>query len=493
MLHYNLLVLLSLTDFVLSASLQNSLRGLDEKEPSLKPLRSATTAVAQEQEEDLTHTLQRFGSNFVTDLASKVQGHLSSKDEPVYDAPLRKFGDDAKKKNDTESATKQENSLPAVPVGIGDAISEREKHATANAPGAGGEAQYKIPGENTNPVPPDAGKKRSAMEKTEEETDRTWGQYGKEKWEEIKEGIGWGGKEEAKAKVAGEKIEGAEDPDHVMVPVPKEAPETETAPTIPPEPEVAPTEAPKAVEDAVPEAPPQKDDAPIAEPSGTGAGVDPEMAVTLPPEMGLPEDEAVSGADKKKTATGNGLPTGRGGARMAQPWIFSLMMIGILVCFCCGVCAFARYAKNSFRKTEDELYELLEEMKSTSMHDLMNKHAYGTPTPVPILRARHLTKKARDDQEDAKREHRISQYNAVRQAILDESYKMRVGKTKEELQVMDEEIRMKLRIEKEKIRASTIKDWAEGTLKDPVPSLPEVEAWLAKMEKRWQELQMQST
>merc|ERR1719262_718284 len=154
---------------------------------------------------------------------------------------------------------------------------------------------------------------------------------------------------------------------------------------------------------------------------------------------------------------------------------------------------FARYAKSSFRKTEDELQELLEKVKSTSMNDLMNEHAYGTPTPVPILRARHLVKKARDDQDDTKRDHRIAQYNAVRQAILDESYKMRVGKSKEELQIMDEEIRQKLRIEKEKIRAATIKDWAEGRLVDPVPSLPEAEAWLAKLEKRWQELQAQST
>merc|ERR1719262_1404037 len=152
---------------------------------------------------------------------------------------------------------------------------------------------------------------------------------------------------------------------------------------------------------------------------------------------------------------------------------------------------FARYAKSSFRKTEDELQELLDKVKSTQMNDLMNEHAYGTPTPVPILRARYLVKKARDDQEDAKKEHRVTQYNAVRQAILDDSYGMRAGKSKEEIAIMDEEIRRKLRIEKEKIRASTIKDWAEGTLPDPVPSLPEAEAWLAKMEKRWQELQMQ--
>merc|ERR1719158_608592 len=112
---------------------------------------------------------------------------------------------------------------------------------------------------------------------------------------------------------------------------------------------------------------------------------------------------------------------------------------------------FACHARNSFRKTEDELLELLDKVKSTSMNDLMNEHAYGTPTPVPILRARHLVKKAKDDQYDANRDHRISQYNAVRAAILEESYKLRIGKSKEELKIMDDEIRQKLRIEKEKI------------------------------------------
>jgi len=476
------------------------LRGLDEKGPSLKPLHSATTAVAQEKDEDLVHQLQRFGNNFVSDMigssdmTSKVQGHMTSKEEPVYDAPLRKFGGDANKKNDTQ--TKQENELPASPpnsgppVGIGDAITEREKHATSAAPGAGGQEPPKIPGQNTDSVVSDAGKKRSAMEKKEEESGRSWSEYGNEKWEEIKEGVGWGSEQKSEAKAAGEKIEGAadkSDPEHEMVPVPTEAPEPEVAPAQKPEPET-----PKVVDDAVPEAPSRKqqeDAAPIKDPLEVSAG---DNAVTVPPELGLPEDKAV-GQNEKKSATGNGLPTGRGGARMEQPWIFSLMMIAIIVCFCCGVCAFARYAKSSFRKTEDELQELLEKVKSTSMNDLMNEHAYGTPTPVPILRARHLVKKAMDDQEDTKRDHRISQYNAVRQAILDESYKMRVGKSKEELKVMDDEIRIKLKIEKEKIRAGTIKDWAEGRLKDPVPSLPEAEAWLAKMEKRWQELQMQST
>merc|ERR1719443_536687 len=152
MLHCHLLVLLCLADSVLCTSLQNSLRGLDEKGPSLKPLHSATTAVAQDKDEDLVHQLQRFGNNFVSDMigssdmTSKVQGHMTSKEEPVYDAPLRKFGGDANKKNDTETGeTKQDNKLPAIPpVGIGDAIEEREKHATSAAPGAGGQEPPKI-------------------------------------------------------------------------------------------------------------------------------------------------------------------------------------------------------------------------------------------------------------------------------------------------------------------------------------------------------------
>merc|ERR1719335_22354 len=168
-------------------------------------------------------------------------------------------------------------------------------------------------------------------------------------------------------------------------------------------------------------------------------------------------------------------------------------MVGILVSFCCFVCCFARYSQNSFRKTEDELREMLQKLKSKSMNQLMSEHASGTPTPVPILQARYLVKKARDDQEDARRQYRINWYHEVRKAITDESYKMRQGKTKEELQIMDEEIRRKLKVEKEKIRAATIKDWAEGRIEDPVPSLAEGEAWLGKLEKRWQELQMQST
>jgi hypothetical protein len=496
MLQCRAIVLLSFTEFVLGASLQNSLRGLDEKDPSFKPLHSADVTAAQNTGEDLSHQLQRFGTHMLRDFSSSVQDKLSKKEEPVYDAPLRKFGGDASKKNDT--AAKQENDLPADPdggiPGLGDAISEREKTATENAPGAGTKAAPKIPGQGNDPLASDAGKKRSTMEKEEEaESGRSWQEYGNEKWEEMKEYAGWGDKQEGEqAKGAGEKIDREmtkSDPEHEMVPVPTEAPEPEVAATAaPPE---TPTEAPEP-EVAATAAPPEKRDAPIAEPGHVAGMPKTDETWTAPPELGLPEDAAVS-TDKKASATENGIPTGRGGARMAQPWIFSLMMIGIIVCFCCGVCGFARYARSSFRKTEDELQELLEKVKSTSMNDLMNEHAYGTPTPVPILRARHLVKKARDDQEDAKKDHRVEQYTATRQAILDESYKMRVGKSKEELQLMDEEIRRKLRVEKEKIRAATIKDWAEGTLPDPVPSLPEAEAWLAKMEKRWQELQMQST
>jgi len=492
MVQCHILFLLTLTDVVLGASLQSSF--LEEREPALKPP-SATAAVAQDNEEDLTHRLQRFGTNVLWDFSNKALGKLSSKDDAVqtktsdpnkdevaYDAPLRKFGGAHGQVNDT--VVKQENNLPADPEshdpgrqanpsGLGDAIEERENNAKVGAPGAGGKDAPTIPGQNTDPLVPDADEKHREMQKNEDKSkkeERSWGEYGSEKWEQAKEYVGMGDDKEKKD----EKIDGATEKssEKEMVPAPTEAP-------------VVPKE------EVVPEAPVQKKRAPIEEPP-LAEGTE---TFTAPPELGLPEDDAVAtgkGTNKDNSVTA-GLPTGRGGARMAQPWIFSVMMILILVCFCCGVCVFARHAKNSFRKTEDELRELLEKVKSTSMNGLMNEHAYGTPTPVPILRARHLVKKARDDQEDAKKEHRVSQYNAVRQAILDESYKMRIGKSKEELVVMDEEIRMKLRIEKEKIRAATIKDWAEGTLPDPVPSLPEVEAWLAKLEKRWLELQSQST
>merc|ERR1719428_2837808 len=138
MLQRNAFVLLSLVEFVLCASLQTSLRGLDERDPSLKPIPSVTAVAVQDKGEDLSHQLQQFGTTMLRDW-TKVQGQLSTKEEPVdddsiYNAPLRKFGGDANNKNDTE--TKQENDLPPIP-GIGDAISDRERTATQTAPGAG--------------------------------------------------------------------------------------------------------------------------------------------------------------------------------------------------------------------------------------------------------------------------------------------------------------------------------------------------------------------
>merc|ERR1719506_2492892 len=149
----------------------------------------------------------------------------------------------------------------------------------------------------------------------ENESSSDWSKYGKEKWEEskesasgtwdkIKEWTGTGDSKKEEAKGAGEKIDGAtakSNPEHEMVPVPKETPAETPAPEQVP----AVTEPPPPPETVAPEQK-KKVDPPIESPIDTSdAGT-----VTMPPELGLPEDEAISDGSgrTKENSVAAGLP-----------------------------------------------------------------------------------------------------------------------------------------------------------------------------------------
>lgn len=202
---------------------------------------------------------------------------------------------------------------------------------------------------------------------------------------------------------------------------------------------------------------------------------------TLEEQLGVPEQP-----DERTALTGT-----RGGARMAQPWIFSVMMLGILSTFIMSAYCFFKSAM--IQPTEELIRQFLDKCKSSTIPELMEETAEGCQTPVPLLVARRLVKRAVDEQEEMKLMYRRTLYNDIKSELLEEHRKASRGKTKEERAVLDEGIRQRLLEEKEKIRAACKRDWAHGRLQDPVPSLGEAEAWCTKLEHYWQQQQMAST
>lgn len=198
-------------------------------------------------------------------------------------------------------------------------------------------------------------------------------------------------------------------------------------------------------------------------------------------QLGLPE----------QPGSGTALTGTRGGARIAQPWIFSVIMLGILATFILGCYCFFQMA--TIQPTEELIREFLDKCKSSSIPELMQQTEEGCQTPVPLLIARRLVKRAVDEQEEMKLMYRRMLYKEKRSELLEEHRLASKDKTKEERAELDEVIRRRLLEEKEKIRAACKREWVTGHLKDPVPSLAEAEAWRAKLEHFWQQRQMMST
>jgi len=207
----------------------------------------------------------------------------------------------------------------------------------------------------------------------------------------------------------------------------------------------------------------------------------PEAPAPLEDQLKVPKD-----IDSTRAA----LTGTRGSGRVAQPWIFSVMMLTILAVFIFVACVF--FKTSYIPPTEELIKEFLDKCKSVSVAQLMEEFGPECKTPVPLLVARRLVKRAVDEQNDMLINHRNFLYNEIRKHLLEEHAAASKGKNKEERAELDDGIRRQLLEEKEKIRASVKRDWAAGVIRDPVPSLRECETWCAKLENYWQQRQMAS-
>lgn len=260
------------------------------------------------------------------------------------------------------------------------------------------------------------------------------------------------------------------------------APEASSATAAPIATEV-PTEA--AAPDAAPTAAPTQ-----ASPRLGEDGFE-EAAPTAPPNDPLPEilrkkADAAGGADGKPSII-TGTPA-RGGARQTQPWIFSLLMALTLLCFCCGVCGFCFYARRSYRKTEDELRELLEHVNSKTMAELLAEKVYGSPMPRTLLRGRYLIKRAKDDQKAIVIARRKELYKVVYDRLAKECKESTRTLDKKETEQVEKELRERLAVERQLSREKAENEWREYQITDPVPTLVKVEE---EMQKIWAEYQKQ--
>lgn len=252
------------------------------------------------------------------------------------------------------------------------------------------------------------------------------------------------------------------------------------------------------------EAPPASTDTKAAEPLADGgkvvdrlhdelgpAPVAPVPGAETPPETPPPPPAAPAEAAKKEQWSSpgqTGLPS-RGGARQAQPIFFSLFMVCALLCFCTGACIFCCMSRRSAIPTEDEMRMVLDSIKSRSTKEILGEKAYGTPTPVSLLRLRFLIRKAKNDQKEAVLAKKDEMFFAKKKEMMKEFKEKTKDMTKEEEKIATEAFCEEIQAERIVARNEAERLWREYELIDPTPSLVEAEEVYARLLAEWAKVQ----